>query len=154
MLCGRLDSVPICDRIWENSPLRARTKFSVEAEISHTVTRTQNLFYYTRSIFSMSPTSRRAVAVQKHLFVSERAVLKELLKQRVNVRSCTEILYSVRGAAALKIPLAGSRALRIREMKLFRNLIFNVWKRFSCDQGLFVGDLQACITLARNALWR
>ena len=96
------------------------------------------------------------MGVQKHLLVSERAVLKELLKQRVNVRSCTELLYSVRvrGAAALKIPLAGSRALRIREVKLFRNLMFNVWKRFSRDQGLFVGDLQASITLAMNALWR
>ena len=93
------------------------------------------------------------MAVQKHLFVSERAVLKELLKQRVNVRSCTELLYSVRGAAALKIPLAGSRALRIREMKIFRNLIFNVWKRYSGDRKRFVGDIQACITLARNALY-
>ena len=102
----------------------------------------------------MSPTSRRAEGVQKHLFVSERAVLKELLKQRTNVRSCTELLYSVRGAAALKISLTGSRALRIREMKLFRNLMFNAWKRFSRDKELFVGDLQACITLARNALWR
>ena len=83
------------------------------------------------------------MGVQKHLLVSESAVLKELLKQKVNVRSCTELLYSVRGAAALKIPLAGSRALRIREVKLFRNLMFNVWKRFSRDQGLFVGDLQA-----------
>ena len=145
-----VQSFDICDRILEKGPLRARTKFSVEAEISHTVTRTQNLFYYTRSIFSMSPTSRRAVGV----FVSERAVLKELLKQRVNVRSCTELLHSVRGAAALKIPLAGSRALRIREMKLFMNLIFNVWKRFSRDQKLFVGDFLACITLATNALWR
>ena len=94
------------------------------------------------------------MGVQKHLLVSERAVLKELLKQRVNVRSCTELLYSVRGAAALKIPLAGSRALRIREVKLIRNLMFNVWKRFSRDQRLFVGDLQASITLAMNALWR
>ena len=32
--------------------------------------------------------------------------------------------------------------------------MFNVWKRFSRDQGLFVGDLQASITLAMNALWR
>ena len=94
------------------------------------------------------------MGVQKHLFVSERAVLKELLKQRVNVRSCTELLYIVRGAAALKIPLAGSHALRIREMELFRNLIFNVWKRFTRDQKLFVGNLLARITLARNALWR
>ena len=94
------------------------------------------------------------MGVQKHLLVSERAVLKELLKQKVNVRSYTELLYSVRGAAALKIPQAGSRALRIREVKLFRNLMFNVWKRFSRDQGLFVGDLQASITLAMNALWR
>ena len=95
----------------------------------------------------MSPTSRRAEGVQKHLFVSERAVLKELLAKtkNENVRSCTELLYSVRGAAALQIPLTGSRALRIREMKLFRNLIFNVWKRFSRDKELFVGDLQACV---------
>ena len=37
----------------------------------------------------MSPTSRRAVGVQRHLLVSERAALKELLKQRTNVRSYT-----------------------------------------------------------------
>ena len=49
------------------------------------------------------------MGVQKHLFVSECAVLKELLKQRASVRSCTELLYSVRWAAALKIPLAGVR---------------------------------------------
>ena len=83
------------------------------------------------------------MGVQKHLFVSERAVLKELLKQRANVHSCTKLLYSVRGAAALKIHLVGSRALCIREMQEF-----NVCKRFSCDQELFVGDLQAWITLA------
>ena len=92
------------------------------------------------------------MGVQKHLFVSERAVLKELLKQRANVRSCTALLYSVRGPAALKIPPAGSRALRIREIKVFRKLMFNVWKRFSRDQEFFVGDLQAWITLAMNAL--
>ena len=91
----------------------------------------------------MSPTSRRAVGFQKHLFVSEHAILKELLKQRTNVRSCTELLYSVCGAAALKIPLSGSCALRIREIKLFRNLMLNFWKRFSRDQELFLGDLQA-----------
>ena len=28
--------------------------------------------------------------------------------------------------------------------------MFNVWKRFSRDQELFAGDLQAWITLARN----
>ena len=30
---------------------------------------------------------------------------KELLKQRTNVCSCMELLYSMRGAAELKIPL-------------------------------------------------
>ena len=76
----------------------------------------------------MSPTSRRAVGVHKLLFVSECAVLKELhvLQQRMNVCSCTESLYSVCGAAALKILLTGSRVLCIREMKLFRKFIFNV----------------------------
>ena len=59
------------------------------------------------------------MGVQKHLFVSERAVLKELLKQRANVLSCTELLHSIRGAAALKIPRVGSCALRIQEMKEF-----------------------------------
>ena len=49
--------INICDGISEKGPLCAENYFSVEAEISHTVTRTQNLFYYTRSIFSMSPTS-------------------------------------------------------------------------------------------------
>ena len=41
-----------------------------------------NLFFYTRSIFSISPTSRRAVGVQKHLFVSERAILKRATKTK------------------------------------------------------------------------
>ena len=81
--------------------------------------------------------------VQKHLFVSERAVLKELLKERANVHSCTKLLYSVRGAVALKIPPARSRALCIWEMKEFK-----VCKHFSCDQELVVVDLQAWITLA------
>ena len=140
----------ICDRNWENRPLSAETKISVEIRISYTVTHSQNLFYFTRSIISMSPTSRRAVGVQKHLFVSERAVLKKLLQQRANVRSYTELLYSVRGAATLKkFPRAGSCALCMREMKIFRNLMFDVWKRFSRDQEIFVGDLQA-----RNALQR
>ena len=85
------------------------------------------------------------MGVQKHVFVRERTVLKQLLRQRANVCSCTELLYSVRGAAALKI---GSHALHDR------NLMFNVWKRFSRDQALFVGDLQAWITLDRNVLWR
>ena len=53
----------------------------------------------------MSPTSKIAAGVQKNLFVSERAILKELLKQRTNVHLCMELLDSVHGAAALKIPL-------------------------------------------------
>ena len=69
-----------CDRICEKGLSRAKSKFSVEAKVSHTGIHSQNLFYFTRSIFSMSPTSRRAVGVQKHLLVSKRAVLKELLK--------------------------------------------------------------------------
>ena len=56
----------------------------------------------------MSPTSTSDVGVQKHLFVSERSALKELIKQRANVRSCMELLYSVRGVTALKIPQAKS----------------------------------------------
>ena len=77
---------------------RSKFKFSVEAKILHTVTRTQNIFYYTRSIFSMSPNSRRVVGVQKHIFVSERGIAKELLKQRANVGSCMELLLlRVRG---------------------------------------------------------
>ena len=74
--------------------------------------------------------------------MSKRAILTELLKQRANVRSYTELLYSVHGAAALRIPLAGSRALCIQR------------KHFSRHQELFVGDLQVWITLARNVLWR
>ena len=72
----------------------------------------------------------------------------------MNVRSYTDLLYCVRGIAALKFPLDRSRALRIREMKFSRNLVFNVWKRFSREQELFVGDVLAWITLARNVLWR
>ena len=40
----------------------------------------------------MSPTFRRVVGVQKHLFVTERGVLKELLKLKTNARSFTKLL--------------------------------------------------------------
>ena len=74
------------------------------------------------------PPKELYVGVQKLLFVSKCAVLKELhvLQQRMIVCSCTESLYSVCGAAALKIILTGSRVLCIREMNLFRKFIFNV----------------------------
>ena len=61
------------------------------------------------------------MGVQKHLFVSERAILKELLKQRTNVRSCTGLLYSVRRAAALKILLIDHvRYIHIQEFNVQR----------------------------------
>ena len=37
---------------------------------------------FSRSIFFMSPTSRRAVGVQKHLFASELAVFKRATKTK------------------------------------------------------------------------
>ena len=81
------------------------------------------------------------MGVQKHLFVSGSAIFKELqkLKERLFVH-CTNFDYRVRDSC---IKLAGSHALRIWKMKLFRNIMFNVWKRFSRDQELFVSDLQA-----------
>ena len=60
----------ICDRRYEKGPFNSKSKIPVEAKLSHTVTR-RNVFTYTRGISSMSPTSRRAVRVQKHIIVSE-----------------------------------------------------------------------------------
>ena len=44
-------------------------------------------------MFSMSPTFRRDVRVQKCLFVPERGNLKELLKLRTNARLFTKLLF-------------------------------------------------------------
>ena len=58
-------------------------------KISDIVNHAQNLFYFIigKLIFSMSPTFRRVVRVQKHLFVLERGALTELLKLRIIVYS-------------------------------------------------------------------
>ena len=82
----------MCVRILERGPLRATT---IEAKMSLIV---ETILFYQKYIkFSMSPTSRRAVGIQKHLLMSEHAVLKELLKQRAKVRLRTKLLYSVCG---------------------------------------------------------
>ena len=41
----------------------------------------------------MSPTFRREVGIQKHLFVTEHGVLKELLKLKRNARSFTKLSF-------------------------------------------------------------
>ena len=44
-------------------------------------------------IFSISPTFRRTMGVQKHLFVIEHNVIKELLKLKTNARSFTKLFF-------------------------------------------------------------
>ena len=83
----------ICDSTCEKGPLRGKIDFSLEVKITGIVNHAQNPFYFTIHLFSMSPTFRRAVRVQKHLFVTERGVLKELLKLRMNARSFTKLLF-------------------------------------------------------------
>ena len=92
----------------------------------------------------MSPTFRRAVRVQKHLIVPECGVLTELLKLGTNAISFTNLLFIANYVETITCATYGN----------FRNLIFNVWKRFSRVQQLFVDDRLPCITLARNALWK
>ena len=92
----------------------------------------------------MSPTFRRAVRVQKNLFVPECGVLTELLKLRMNAHSFTKLLFLANYVETITCATYGN----------FWNLIFNVWKRFSRVQQLFVGDRLPWITLARNALWK
>ena len=78
----------ICDSTCEKGPFRGKIDFSLEVKISGIVNH--------RYIFSMSPTFRRAVRVQKHLFVPKRGVLTELLKLlklRTNARSFTKLLF-------------------------------------------------------------
>ena len=84
--------------------------------------------------------------VQKHLFVPERGVLTELLKLRTNARSFSKLLFIANYVETITCATYGN----------FRNLIFNVWKRFSRVQllQLFVGDRLPWITLARKALWQ
>ena len=95
-------------------------------------------------MFSMSPTFRRVVRVQKHLFVPERGVLTELLKLTTNARSFTKLLFIANYVEMITCATYGN----------FRNLMFNVWKRFSRVQQLFMGNRLPWITLARNALWK
>ena len=76
-----------------------------------------HVFYFTIRIFSMSPTFRRTMGVQKHLFAIERSVIKELLKLKTNACLFTIFLF------LLQITLKRSRAPR-REISW--NVIFNV----------------------------
>ena len=69
----------ICDRTCEKGPLRGKIDFSLEVKISDIVNHAQNIFFSIIGIYTMSPTFRRAVRVQKHLFVPERGDLTELL---------------------------------------------------------------------------
>ena len=75
-----LRNLSICDSTLEKGLSRAKYKFPVEVKISNAVIHCKNSFYFSISILSMSPTFRRAVRVQKCLFVPERGDLKELLK--------------------------------------------------------------------------
>ena len=95
----------LCDSTWENDPYRAKLTFSVEVKISDAVIHCQSSFYFSLSIFSMSPTFRRAVRVQKCLLVTERGHLKELLKLKSNACSFTK-------SPSIEITLKRSRALR------------------------------------------
>ena len=135
---------PICDSTLEKGLSRAKYNFPVEVKISNAVIRCQNSFYFSISIFSMSPTFRRAVRVQKCLFVPERVDLKELLKLRTNACLFTKLLFMANYVETITCATYGH----------FRNLIFNLWKRVSRVQQLFVCDRLPCITLARNALWK
>ena len=92
------------------------------------------------------------MGVQKDLFVSKCTILKELLKQRADVRSCTESFYSVRGTAALKKSYGWITCTTYMGNEIIQE--FHVQCLEARDQKFFVGDLQAWITLARNALWR
>ena len=134
----------ICDCTWQNDPYRAKSTFSVEVKISHAVIHCQSSFYFSLSIFGMSPTFRRAVRVQKCLLVPERGVLTELLKLRTNARSFTKLLLIANYVETITCATYGN----------FRNLMFNVWKRFSRVQELFVFDRSPWITPDRNTLWR
>ena len=89
----------------------------------------------------MSPTFRRAVRVQKHLVVPERGDLTELLKLKTNARWFNKLLFIANYVETITCETYGK----------FRNLMFNVWKRFSRVQHLFVSDRLPWITLASNA---
>ena len=82
-----------CDSTLEKGLSRAKYKFPVEVKISNAVIHCQNSFYFIISILSMSPTFRRAVRVQKCLFVPERGDLRELLKLGTNARLFTKLLF-------------------------------------------------------------
>ena len=51
------------------------------------------LFYFAIRIFSISPTFRRTMGVQKHLFVIKRGVIKELLKLKTNAHLFTKLFF-------------------------------------------------------------
>ena len=133
----------ICDSTWESDPYRAKSTFSVEVKISHEVIHCQSSFYFSVSIFIMFPTFRRAVRVQKCLLVPKRGVLTELLKLRTNARSFTKLMLLVNYVETITCATYGN----------FQTLMFNVWKRFSRVQELFVCDRSPWITPARNTLW-
>ena len=73
---------------------RGKINFSLAVKISDIVDHAQTLFYFILGIYSMSPTFRRAVRVQKHLFVPERGVLTELQKLGTNARSFRKLLFT------------------------------------------------------------
>ena len=54
--------------------------------------------------------NQNSVRVQKHIFVSKRGILRELLKRRTNVRSRKELLLLCVRGSCNKIPLTRSRA--------------------------------------------
>ena len=64
----------------------------------------------------MSPTFRRAVRVQKCLFVPERGDLKELLKLRTNAHLFTKLLFIANYVETITCATYGK----------FQNLMFNV----------------------------
>ena len=80
--------------LWKRAYLALNIKFPVEVKISNAVVHCQNSFYFSISTFSMSPTFRRAVRVQKCLFVPEHGDLKELLKLRTNARLFTKLFIA------------------------------------------------------------
>ena len=108
--------VLIWDSTLEKGLSRAKYTFPVEVKISNAVIHCQNSLYFSISVFSMSPTFRRAVRVQKSLFLPERGDLKELLKLRTNARLFTKLLFIANYVETITCATYGK----------FRNLMFNV----------------------------
>ena len=101
-------------------PFRDKIDFSLEVKIFDIVNEAQNLFYFIIGIFSMSLTFRRAVRVQKHLFVTERGVLTELLKVRTNARSFTKLLFIANYVETITCATYGNfRKLNVQCLEVF-----------------------------------